>query len=114
MTDTFQYVPHVTTQFGDRDDVVEESWEIFRECNEGFAALRAFYTGRTPRPGRHDRCTQPLLMFARVQHHDQDEKLTHTTVHPNLLHPGCWAEHQKGRIFLTLPAVFPNEIGDAA
>ncbi|WP_329271839.1 hypothetical protein [Streptomyces sp. NBC_01451] len=112
----FEYLPYVTTQPGDTDELVEEFWEAFREFNEGFAALRAVYTGHTPKPGRHDRCTQPPLTFARIEHRDHDGRLTHSTSHRNLLSPTWWGDGRNayaGPAF-TRPGFFPNETGDAA
>ncbi|WP_369042284.1 hypothetical protein [Streptomyces sp. Midd1] len=110
----FKYLPHVLTQPGDRDETVQVFWEMFREYNQGFADLRFHFTDRKPKPARHDRCTQPPLMFTRVQHHDETGRLTHTTSHPDLLSSASWAAYRNDRISFTRPAYFANEIGDRA
>lgn len=112
----FEYVPYVTTQPGDRDELVEEFWEAFLEFNEGFSSLRAAYTGRTPAPGRHDRCTLPPLTFARVEYRDENGRMTHHLNHPNLLSPTWWGSGRNAHTGagVTRPGYFPNEIGDAA
>ena len=114
--DVFEYVPYVTTQPGDRDELVEEFWEAFREFNEEFATLRLIYTRRTPKPGRHDRCTQPPLTFARVEYHEEDGRLTHSLNHPNLLSPTWWGDGRNAHTGagVVRPGYFPNEIGGAA
>ncbi|MEU1552198.1 hypothetical protein ABZ517_05675 [Streptomyces scabiei] len=112
----FEYLPNVTTQPGDRDELVEESWAMFLEFNEGFASLRAVYTGTIPKPGRHDRCTQPPLTFARVEDRGQGGKLRGSLLHRNLLSPVWWGDGRNANVGpgFTRPGYFANEIGDAA
>ncbi|MEU9050104.1 hypothetical protein AB0D37_06825 [Streptomyces sp. NPDC048384] len=47
----------------------------------------------------------------RIQHHDTDGRLTHTTTHPNLLSPTFWGDGRNAELSLTRPGYFPNERG---
>ena len=110
----FEYLPGVTTQPGDTDELVQERWEMFLEFNREFSDLRRAYAGRTPKPGRHDRCTQPQLTFARVEHRSPDGTLIGSALHRNLLSPTWWGDGRNAHVGagFTRPGFFANEIGD--
>lgn len=113
----FKYLPGVTLQCGDTEAGVHSQWINFVEFNREFAALRFDYSESTPRPGRHDRCTEaekrPLLS-ARIEHFDRYGYLSHITTPPNLLAPQWFNDPRFEGLSLTRPGYIENEIGDAA